>query len=104
MNKSRMFVIAAISEGEFGICLKFQYKNEYLNKDDFGKTTHKESETYYKWYDSINDNVVEGMEVPSFNPDNYEIREKAFVLPDTSEIVMLKYLYDIEQVKEPVTE
>lgn len=91
---AKVFEILLVQQGKFGVQIKIVRKSETQINDVFGSRVRKESETYYKWVGGeVNSELAVGGTV-TLDPDDYIIRKKDFVLPDTGEIVELSYLYD----------
>lgn len=89
---AKLFTIANITDGEFGKQVKFQIKSNGTTVDEIGSKEWKHSETYYRWYTSLNDNVVVGMNV-NLDPDKYDVRKEDFITPE-GKTIELSYLHD----------
>lgn len=68
---ARSFMIDKISKGEFGLLVKFQSKTSGTITDEVGSKEWKKSETYYRWYTSLNEGIVQGISI-KINPEAYD--------------------------------
>jgi hypothetical protein len=90
---AKLFTIANIADGEFGKQVKFQIKSNGTTLDEIGSKDWSHSETYYRWYTSLNDGVVVGKTV-NLDPDKYDKVVEPYTIPETGKSVPLTYLKD----------